>query len=1235
MFCATGALGQTTQYATPYAFIAAQADMKLVKDCIDNMLPKNQVPWIGPKKQTFTLLLPTDEGLRGTLSALGLRITAEELCRDPSGPNNQTRNAVMRYHVLKGSRTRAQLLGNCKGGCVYDTMSGGRTMDDTVRVLTDPGVGTYFLGGSEANQVGYVTGRPPPPNPPPPPSPFAAFASLADFIRHRVSDLSRLSVAVDAAGLTERLSNPALQWTCFFPSDTAPQWDKVYEWPGGNATLLQQSYFVAGCREADVLMKPVVDPACRPAVRAYGERVVNMIVQHCVDRAGLPHITTASWSNASYVTAATFGRLLTRRAGDVFWITRGSNDTLVPDEQAFLLSTDGPGMRARDNVVAASVAHVVGAFLEYATPAPPPPPPPSPPPPTPSPPAPEFGSFALALSNSSYLSVTNQLVGLLNLTSAINNLDGTTCFFPSNRAWALFGADANDNGSLLDVAANGTAPPMAAGSIARRRAGLRRRVLLGARRSVVVTHADGDGGAAVARFCLAAGGVCAAARLGRRQLAEISNPHTDPLLWLDTLSWDVTLQTRGNVSSLTLLRNTVLNSCYNPPSANLSSTAGNVMARRLNETDGYAWETALGWTDVSGLLVVQTPFTGNCSNNATVGTVAGVQLASLGYCTQCTKYDNVSGSYSGCGNFTVYSLLTGGVSAYERGIITNNGYSRGRNPFVYWMPHDIVVGSTALLRGYIQIVDRIVQPPPSPPPPAPPSPRPLPPLPRPPPPLGSLKTLLDSTSSFTSCASRLFAARLFAPPGGASTDFVPSASLITYYDYVATFDTSGWTLFIPSDTACLAMLASKGLNVTTAIDSGIARSLLKNMFVPNGLYPTTTLTNDTVLTTDLGLYFDASGATSSLTFAVANGSVSVSQTFPGYATQTANLTGLSNFVVNLPAALGSSTREAAGYVHQISRMLFPDLRAPSPPPMPPPPSPPPMPPPSPPPPAFTSGLDAYLANYPELSILRSLMACTNLTAVWDAEIANASATFLAPSNTAWATYLPGQGFSLADAAPGGRMCNDTNLNSTARLLRAHLFVGAYPTSLLVVRPGQFSNIVQLSYFYPDEFFNYTATASATSNNSAAVTFSMSRPPTSASLVAGRFNTPIYSAVLPASASTRGVTVAHMINRPGAGPTQPGTFTAITVTGSALANSAIAVAAVANAAQPRAGPAIAVTGSAFSNSAIPVAAVANAAQPRAGPAVALTGSSAAELLATATASRVNNAANQVQGPLLDP
>ncbi|PNH08451.1 Cell wall glycoprotein 3 [Tetrabaena socialis] len=921
---------------TPYDYVAAQPDMTFLKLCLDNVLPKTSNLWTKASSDN-TFFLPTDTAFTTTLQQLGFDLTPRQFCSNSRKKLNDTRNAVIRFHMLEGARTRAQLPGNCAGGCQYKSLAGGKNLADFVTVDVDSDVGTYVIGGNDDNYGDFQSTASGTPR-----YDIAAngrlgqlsaairaaiiaggdrtqlafslhltfFTTVYEFVSRRVADLARLKKAIDATGLDGALSDPALKVTCFFPDDSAPSWTATMSWFNGvSATLLDQTEYILTCKNNltnNLFPAGAAGDAakvlCGNSARDYIGKVSNLLLQHCTPSA---LITTDTWTNATYTTILPFAQLMTFSNASQYWVAL-TNDT-DPSNQGFLMNNT-LAIRKRDNFVAASIIQVVASFLEAPASAPPPPSPPPPSPIPPSPPPPAFAAITAAITGLPQLSITSQLIAKLNLTARINSLIDTTCYFPSNIAWALFGADANDRGVFVNVTSAAPPPPTT------------RRLLQSAE-------------AAPIQFCMAPG-VCATLHeSGRRFLAAVPNV-LDPTQFYDRMMWNVTLEAPATAYNTEALKNTIINSCYRPDNAN------GYAVKTLASIDDRAWETALGWTDLSGMVVVKSPFTGACSNASAVTVsgqaITGVNLVDLGYCSQCVSKDDVTGAFSNC-SFTVYSLLTGGASAFDQGVITNVGYPRGRIPFVYWMPHDVIVGPAAQPRGYVQVVDRIVQSPSIPPPP--PSPRPPnpPPAPFPPPPFTGLQSLLDNTPGFKICASVWFKA-------------------FNYYAYIQNFDTSGWTLFIPSDDACLAVLGARGVNTAAnATSLGIASAIIKNMFVVNGLYPVGSITNTTYLQTDLGL-FGNSSANNMLTFGKNDsGPVQIFQTFPITGLlQTATIVTPDIMIQRAAASLGGAG--LAGYVHMTNNMFC-------------------CPPPPPPPPFYnaTNNVFAAIAREPDLALYQNLL----------------------------------------------------------------------------------------------------------------------------------------------------------------------------------------------------------------------------------------------------------------------
>eukprot|EP00198_Chlamydomonas_reinhardtii_P005135 XP_001694471.1 flagellar associated protein [Chlamydomonas reinhardtii] len=873
---APGALSQSS----PYDYVSSRTDMTFMKKCIDNLLPKNKQPWTATQNKALTMFLVTDEGFRTTFSGLNIRTTLgtdpERFCTVVTKKMNNTRNAIFKYHVLAanlGARTRAQLPGNCPvgpdglPGCPYNTQAGGKNLLDVITVAeADDVVGTdktYLIGGVDANYADYVKfpngtndydravkGRilhtinallvptryvpipkspspspapKPAPKPAPTPSPASSPGpSIYDFLSQRVADLSRVKASVDAADLFLQLSDPSLAWTCFFPDDDSADWNQLWAGVYGEGrNILQQTQYVNQCWDS-VRAGALTNPKCPNATREYVGVMQNVYLQSCSPSA--PLVSTDVWANrANLSTVAPYSGLTTWRMGPnpanastTLWVTTVFDPFPMPNSGLLLpnvLNAQGVvAIRKRDNLVANSM---------------------------------------------NALSVTRQVITLYNLTQRVNALADTTCYFPSNQAWAL-------------------------------------------------------------RFA-------------------------------DTLTWNVTLEPADSYNRA-IMRNVILQSCYNPPSAAGSQNAGANAVRRLVDTDEFAWETALGWGSSTGIVVQKTPYTGPCGNNVTVSGVAtsgaltnlpNVDLEALGYCTQCAQSDPATGLYAGCA-FTVYSIATGGASGFDpnptntsASVITGLGYSRARSPVAYWVPHDIV-----------------------------------------------------GNSNFNDCAAKLFAAT-------------------NYYPYVEQFDTSGWTLFIPTDDGCQLGLqtydsttysGTLAQNIATAIANGYARSLVKNMFVVNAYLSSGAINNFTSAVTDQGLFGNSAIGTNTLIFRK-TGAISLFQRYPGssgafpggFPQMTADVLIADIPVQRNPNALGGVG--LAGYVHMTSMLLTPYLVA------------------------HTTTIQNLLNQ-------------------------GAQYTLLAPTDTAFSNYLNSAGI-------GGNwrdvLCNTTNGRAaqTADLLNAHFIAGVY------------------------------------------------------------------------------------------------------------------------------------------------------------------------------------------------
>ncbi len=410
-----------------------------------------------------------------------------------------------------------------------------------------------------------------------------------------------------------------------------------------------------------------------------------------------------------------------------------------------------------------------------------------------------------------------------------------------------------------------------------------------------------------------------------------------------------------------------------------------------------------------------------------------VDLKSLGYCSQCPLVDTSSGTYPNC-SLTVYSILlgsSGGISANFSG----PGYPRPNAPVIYYVPKNIVVGSYAQPRGYVQIVDRFLQSPALPPPPPSPRPPSPPPAPFPPPPSAGLQSFLEASDLFNNCSAKLIAAAVS-----------PKNSAYSYYQYIMSFDSSAWTAFIPTDDACAAGITSN-LDCSAftdaaacAIAKGAHQSIVKNFFCFNRELPTSAIDNTTTCVTDLGVDF-GSPLTFQKTLVFEDGDtvpdgfeILISQNFVPSGVQTANLAMPVDISIQF---LGGGSLLKAGVLHSTSAMLFPK-NAPLPPPPPSPAPPVPPSPPAPPPPTPFDTLISYLDSpiNQDASLFKSLLACTNLTTELSTQLNNYNATILVPSNTAVTAYLTAQKIDAATAC-GARV------NDTKKILAAHVLSGAY------------------------------------------------------------------------------------------------------------------------------------------------------------------------------------------------
>ncbi|GFR45178.1 hypothetical protein Agub_g6566 [Astrephomene gubernaculifera] len=1197
-------------YNTPYEFIAAQPDMKLLKKCLDNMGNKVSAPWTAKGKKDFTIFLPNDDAW-SSLAELGFEVTADEFCSSKKSKMSTMRAAVMKYHVLAGARSREQLPGTCPGGCTYATIAGGKNLVDALTFDIYEDVGTYITGGNAANWADFEPGRynisvggrmlhvingvmfqarfipvpkpspsppppvrsppppvkssppppppssppppppssppppppsppppspsppppsppppspppppppppsPPPPNPPPPsppppappsppppppspsppppqppspppppspspprppppspsppppppspsppPSPYISFTSIYDFISQRIADLTRMKAAIDAAGLVQVFSNPALQYTCFFPNDQSSIWTKTYVVNGTSATLLAHIATLAGCQS-----QAVPDATCTLYLTAGSSLIRRALNQHCVTST----VTTTTWTNG--VNLPTIIPYVN--------VTTGAGYTIGRNGVTVSVLANAAGLRNRDNIVAQSIVQITNGFLDWGFDAPPPPPPPSPIPPSPSPPPPVFASITNALVGVNQLSVTRQLITLLGLTSRVDALAGTTCYFPSNYAWHLLGS--NDAGAFVNVSV-----PI-------------RRLLSADDTSLSFTILPGVVASAVLTDS------------HRRSMAEVDNVF-HAAQFTDSLPWNVTLDAAVTPFNVQLLKNSILSSCLNPSTAAGSQNTGNTV-QALAATDNLPWETALGWTDEVGISIQKAQFTNNCTDSATVGALTGIPLESLGYCTLCAKYDDVSNVYFGC-NFTVYYLFTGGstdpaLPQYD---------PRQRAPFIHWVPHDIVVGTYANPSGFVQIVDRVVLSPTLPPPPPSPLPPSPPPLPSPPPPSIGLRSFFTNTVEFAACAGRLFNA-------------------FNFYDEIAKFDTSGWTLFVPTDVACIAALAGRSATVDSVIADGSGYSIVRNMFTRSGAYSTASLTDGFFLnthlpSTDSNLY-------NTITFSHAGSAVVLSQQFPGYAMQTAIITLPDMPIQRVPSATVQAG--LAGYVHATSNLLFPEIRPQSPPPppspapSPPPPSPPPSPSPPPPSPYYANGLSLTYA-FAEASIFNALLSCTGGL---DASLATASSTVFVPVDAAFVAYYATINPAANVSNTIAHFCEAANLASTLQLLKAQVIEGTWTFNSLVNSPLPSRNY---PYHYAEvsQQPGYTLFINATSANTVALVVSM--PPSTSYIIPSRTDFILYQAVLPTNTSALNCGIAHFVtavnNVPAPAPPPP-------------------------------------------------------------------------------------------------
>ncbi|EFJ47372.1 hypothetical protein VOLCADRAFT_105161 [Volvox carteri f. nagariensis] len=1206
--------GGRSQFATPFEYISSQPDLSITKACIENIILRNQAPWTSQKDQDFTIYVPTDDGWRVIFDSFGLG-DPERFCKETRKVKlNQTRNSVMRFHLLPGARTREQLPGNCQGGqgCKYATLGGGNNLVDELTIVIDASVGTYVFGANPDDYGDYqyttlangtrvprfnirINGRilhvldavmiqarfipapspsppppkqsppprppppttqppppppprqsppppvlspppvsnsppppappppsppppgppppsppppsppppappppsppppaPPPPSPPPPPgaspppspapsprppspapppSPYIGFYSIYSFLSQRVVDMTRLKTAVDAAGLASYFDDPSLQLTCFLPNDTAATWDAPVFWTSTmtNVRVKDQTVFVAACR-ANMSSSAYCTSAL---VTEYSALVRDLLLRHCIS----PRVLTTNWTNAVYTTVQSFVSLSTAVSAPTYSVSLvgGPVRTLLPDT---------PSARNRDNIVAQSVIQIISDFIVGGPFAPPPPPPPSPPPPSPSPPPPAYTSITAAINGVDQLSITRQLISLLNLSPLIDALNGTTCFFPSNAAWYRFSV--NDNNLLVNVVASPSPPspsppsppppsppplpPFPASTTGRRR----------------LSSVEED--SKTVKFNIAPGVVAHGVITDRRMLAQVDNVFNAADFY-DRTIWTVSLESGITPYLTQMLRNSILSSCVNPANATRSFNAGQNTVFKLQDANTeLPLETALGWGEDVAAYVKRIAFSGTCSDSVTINGVANVPLETLGYCSQCPKYETSDDTYPNC-NFNVYYLSYGGASAFDT-ISTDNTV---RIPFVYWVPRDIVIGSPAQPRGYVQIVNRVYQPPNVPPPPPSPAPPRPPPAPSPPPPVpGGLPGLLNNSFSL---AHQLFTA-------------------FNYYPTVAQFDTSGWTLFVPTDAALTAAMTARGLTISTVISSGIGLSIVRNMFVPNTILFTSNITNSTFVTTNVGI-FGSGTSSNAVTFLVLGSSITLNQTFPGSASpQTATI----GILRDLQVLRGAGA--LAGVVQQLDSVLWPDLALPSPPPPPPTPPTPPSPPPPPPPPTFQDGIATYLATFPELSIFRQILTCTNFTTLFNDALRQNPTTIFPPIDSAFNSYFATSGRTLS------YFCNPDNLGDAINLIKAHVISGAYSSATFAANTGASTPVTSYPYFYVAEMNSQTLTVSG---NGTVTNVTARYPPAAGTFVPNRYDIILFNTTPPPTPTSVGYVYAHMIN----------------------------------------------------------------------------------------------------------
>lgn len=128
----------------------------------------------------------------------------------------------------------------------------------------------------------------------------------------RVNDQLRFKKAIEAAGLVAVLDNPALQWTCFFPDDSSANWDTPVAFSNGNETVLMsprtRTDFVYNC----TLAKNASDALCVSATKDFSGWLLNVVLQSCIDRTGVPLLTIPdNFPTQNFVPVAGFGNLVT------------------------------------------------------------------------------------------------------------------------------------------------------------------------------------------------------------------------------------------------------------------------------------------------------------------------------------------------------------------------------------------------------------------------------------------------------------------------------------------------------------------------------------------------------------------------------------------------------------------------------------------------------------------------------------------------------------------------------------------------------------------------------------------------------------------------------------------------------------------------------------------------------------------------------------------------------------